>query len=402
MTQLRKQFISADDSISIDAFGRWRTSDTGQRFDVEFIYNTQTEITDTVVTGAGTAAHNANSRDLDLEVNSTTNGDEAGVYSYPVPYTPGNSQLIDITGVLDYAAIGGGTTSVFLRTKVSGTVAETTYDQSTWETATSGVDWTKSHIFQIDLQSLKVGRIRFNMVRNGIPVKVKEIVNDNIRNTGYWQMASLPVYWRIYNDATNTYMEMGYGDENNGVGFRYTITANASAAMKAICATVKSEGGDRIFEMAGYNRSIDLGVTSKTVSTSLIPIISIRPRATFNSLPNLALAIPTDIFVEMDNPVRLVLTHDGALTGASWSNVDINESIVEYDTSATAISNGHILWTDYASTSKNIPASIEGTLGRTLLWNRKGTESGIVTLSAIRTSATNAELFAGFRWKEIR
>ena len=173
MSYFENASIQASDSISIDAFGRWRTSGTGNRFDIEFIYDKQPQLVDEVTNTGGTAVHDANARDVVLSVNNATNGTEAALYShYDIPYTAGSSQLIDITGTLDAGAVGGGTAEVFLRSKITGSVTEQTIPQSSWLTAKTGVDWSFSQIFSIDFQSLKVGRIRFNLVRNGIPVTV--------------------------------------------------------------------------------------------------------------------------------------------------------------------------------------------------------------------------------------
>ena len=140
--------------------------------------------------------------------------------------------------------------------------------------------------------------------------------------------------------ATYTYMEMGYGDDNNAVGFRYRITANASATMRAICCTVKSEGGLSLRNTAGIAQSANMGTSTTTVSTTLIPLLSIRSKSTFNSLTNLAIALPKSFSIQTDNPIRLAVIQYGTLTGASWGDVDSTYSTLEFDTSATAVTGG--------------------------------------------------------------
>lgn len=388
------------DSASFDAFGRQRVADTGQRLDVEFLYDKQPDFFDET-TSNGTVTHNTASRDLTLSIANANNGTHATMRSHPVPYTPGNSQLIDITGVLDLAGIGGGTAEVFLRSNVTGSVVESVTEQADWSNATSGVDWTDSHILSMDFQSLKVGRIRFLLVQNGLAVPIAQIVNDNIRNTGYWQLASLQAYWRLYNDATNTYMEMGYGDESNAIGIRYKITANATATMRAICCTVKSEGGLPLSEMPGLPRCADNGVTKITVSTTLIPLLSIRAQSTFNSLPNLHIAIPKGFSIETSNPIRLVGIHNGTLTGASFSAV--TDSILESDVSASAITGGHAVFAGYfSSAGNNRVTSQQGLLGKTVLWDRQSSETGILTIAAVKTGTSDAACLAAIQWDEIR
>ena len=391
-------------SFATDAFGRFRVSATGQRLDGEFIYTKQDDYFDET-TNNGTVTHNASPRDLTLSVSAAADGDFAKVASYPVPYTPGNSQLIDLTGVLDLAAIGGGTCEIFLRSNVTGSVVETTYEQSTWDRLTSGVDWTKSHIFTMDFQSLKVGSIRFGLVQNGVPVLVKQIDNDNTRNTGYWQLANGSAYWHLYSDGTNSYMEVGYGNSSNAIGFRYKITANASATMKTICCTVKSEGGEDLYDMPGLPRAADTNTTPRTVSTTVLPIISIRPKTTFNSLENLILAIPKAYDLNTSHPIHYHLIHDGTLTGASWADADTNDSMMEYDVSATAISGGHKVGSGYMGTAGSAQTRAgagNGLLGKTLLWDRQDGVTGILSLCAVRTTGSDATVYAGMEWEEIR
>lgn len=389
---------------SRDAFGRLRVSGTGNRLDVEFIYDKQDDFFDETTTN-GTVTHNANSRDLTLSLADANDGSFAKMASYPVPYTPGSSQLIDITGVLDLAGLGGGQAEFFVRSSVSGSATETIYPQADWNNTPSDIDWSMSHIFSIDFQSLKVGTIRAGLVQSGTFIPVMQVNNDNLRNTGYWQLANGSAYWHLYTTGGNTYMELGYGNESNAIGFRYVVTANASATMKAICCTVKSEGGSPLFEMAGLPRSASNQQTPRTAGTTIVPILSIRPRATFNSLPNLGLCIPKSWQIQTTQPARIVLLHDATLTGASWNNVETNDSMMEYDVAATAITGGHIVDEIYvatAGTGSNSRGSSAGSLGKTLMWDRQDSVSGILTVAAIRTGGTNASLLATTRWEEIR
>ena len=388
----------------LDAFGRQRVSDTDQRLDVEFLYDKMEEFFDEVTNGASASVtHNANTRDLTLTVGSVTNGESASMSSHPVPYTPGNSQLLDITGVLNLANLSGGTVECFLRSSISGSVADLdTVTQASWLSSTSGVNWEYSHIFQIDFQSLKVGTIRFNMVRNGIPENVAVIHNDNLRDSGYWQNPSLPAYYKIYNDATNTYCEIGYGNDANAIGFRFVVAANAAATMKAICCTVKSEGGGDLSDLLGIPNSVDVGVTAKTVGTTEIPLLSIRCKEIFKGFDNLILTLPKGFSFSASNPVKLTIYHDVVLTGESWTDVDALSS-VEYDTSATSFTNGHKVYSDYVITAaKNAADSTQGVLGKSVLWNRLGVETGVLTIAAIRTDSTNANCYSALQWEEIR
>lgn len=391
-----------------DSFGRTRVSNTGQRLDVEFLYDKQKDYFDEI-TNNGTVTSGATSRDLTFSIANTTEGTSSQMASYPVPYTPGNSQLIDITGTLDNANIAGGTAEVFLRSNVTGTVTEETIPQTQWTTLTDNQDWSKSHIFAMDFQSLKVGSIRYFIVANGVPVQVAQINNDNKRNTGYWEHANLPAYYRLYNTATETISEIGYGNADNAIGFRYKFgTLNASATMKGICCTVKSEGGNDLRTLGGLPRSIDNNVTPITVDNTITPIISIRPKSLFNTQDNLMLSIPKSFELQTNEPIKFALIHNGTLTGASFTDVDTNESSIEYDVSATAITGGHTILSGYLSAQSTgaaagrFTSNQRGLLGKTYLWDRKGAETGILTLVAIRTTVEDATVFGAISWEEIR
>jgi len=116
--------ISLADTLSTTAFNRLRTAGEGNRVDVEFIYDNQDDLADEFVNGTGTVVFNGNPRDLTLATGGTGLTASAGVYTYPAPYTPGNGQEIEMTGVMDMAAIGGGTAEFFLRSSVSGVPVE--------------------------------------------------------------------------------------------------------------------------------------------------------------------------------------------------------------------------------------------------------------------------------------
>jgi len=397
--------IEIDDGPSADAFGRLRTSGTGNRIDVEFIYNKQEEFFDEIIGGGGSVTWNSASRDLTIAISDTNSNTSGEMRSHPVPYTPGNSQLIEMTGALDAAALGGGSAEVFLRSTVTGTTTEETVSQSAWITQ-PGVDWSKSQIFVIDFQSLKTGRIRYGLNMGGQYVPVAKIGNDNKRTSGFWQLPSLPVFWRLYNDGTNTIAELGYGDDLNAVGYRYTHSGHdTNATLRAICCTVKSEGGAALQDLPGLPRSANMGVTEKTVSTVALPILSIRPKAQFQGVTNMAIVLPKSLTVTTDAPIRFDVVHDATLVGASWTDVDTSLSCMEYDTSATNMTGGHVVYSDYiAVAGGNAAADKQGLLGKTVLWHRRGSngETGIFTLRAIKTAASDADVLGAINWEEIK
>lgn len=401
MTLLRNTNIKSQDSSSIDAFGRWRVSRIGERFNIEFVYNKQPLYFTEVNSGTSSAIHNSDSRDVTLSINDDNSGSTCKFQqNWSNPYTPGNSQKIDMTGNLNLSGITGGTTEVFLKNGIDST--EEVYTQSQWDDTVDDVNWNYSQIFSMDFQSLKVGRIRFYLVRNGKYVKVKEIYNDNIRENGFWQYPQQPLTWKIYNTDTETISEIGYFDDNNGIGFRHRIPVNSGASMNAICGTVKSEDGASLNQLAGNHFSANRGITTQTVSTSLIALISIRVKNTFYSLKNKNIAIPLDYSIQCNNDILFKMILNADVSNTSWQSVD-NRSFVEYDISGDTISGGYVVSSEYiASGSNNREVNINSQLFSTLILSTLPDGSqNILTLAAVRTGGADSDTLAGINWKEV-
>lgn len=101
------------------------------------------------------------------------------------------------------------------------------------------------------------------------------------------------------------------------------------------------------------------------------------------------------------NPIEFTAFHNPTLTNASWNSID--GSIMEYDVAATAVAGGHVIDAGYVSSSaKNRATSGDSLLGKTVLWNRLGSETGIITIAAIRSGGNDADVKALVKTKEIR
>ena len=61
-----------NDNPTLDAFSRLRVSDTGQRFDCEFIYDKQASLFEENLSGGATFTHNIDSRDISLAIVNAT------------------------------------------------------------------------------------------------------------------------------------------------------------------------------------------------------------------------------------------------------------------------------------------------------------------------------------------
>lgn len=395
--------ISRADDFYNDAFQRLRVSDNDQRFDGDFSYDLSPLLFDRIGSG-GTVTHDANSRDGVISLPAATAGLSDGLRQhYANPYTKGNSQFIAITGIINGGNVAGGRAEVFLRSSITGSITEQVIEQEKWSSNTTGRNWQYSHILLMDFQSLKVGRIRFGLDIGGLAYKIAEIANDNIRAAGYWQLADQPTYWRQYNTADYTYTEMGYGDEANAIGLRYRVPVTASQSMRAICSTVKSEGGGDLTSIAGARFSASNGVTARTVSTTYVPVLSIQVKATFNTYVNKGLVFPDSFSITNDNALYYEIRVNPALTGGSFASVSA-DSLCNVNVTSTAVTGGRVVFSDYAApAAAGVKSSGKtGILDKIPLAVSALGVGDILSICCIRNGTTNSATQAALNWKEVR
>jgi hypothetical protein len=277
------------------------------------------------------------------------------------------------------------------RSNTSGSVVNTSYEQSAWNvdkldgTGASGItlDLTMGQIFWLDFQFLGVGIVRFGFEINGVPYLCHQINHANLTATQpYMATANLPVRYELVN----------------------TGTASATATMACICAKVDSEGG---FEPAGIQYSASRGVVAKSTTTTLLPLVSIRPGPTFGGITNRGWVLPqsVELFgISSPNVVNLYyqIIWNATLTGASWTAVNTN-AMGQYDVTATAVSlgSGAVIEDGYSVTNANkggLGAALAATFsGRPLVNSFDGTTPDTLTLAA-RTISGTADLYGTITW----
>ena len=383
-----------------DAFGRVRTAGTGNRADVEFAFDLNADVCTTITGGAGTVTYDKIGRAAVIKTNGTTTDDFARhVLRYHAPYTPGNSQLIDITGTLNVGNLTG-TAGVFIRNNGEDTVIA----QADWHNLPDDIDWTKSQIFVMDFQSLRVGIVRFLLNRNGQSVLLHQVNNDNVRTAGYWQYPQQPLNWGIRTTATESVAEIGYFDAHNGIGFRFAAPKSAAAEMRAICGTVKSEGGVELNALPGVQRAQSVADAGVTVSDTLIPLISVRAKTLINTdVVNRGLVFVRSVLAgSAANDMVAKVYKNATLTGATFAHDPGAAAISEFDTAATAITGGELVDTFLVPGSTQSPASVAASVRVPLSVNYAGDSSDTITIAAIRFGAGNATGWAGIVVSEVK
>lgn len=377
---------------ALDAFGRSRVSQAYTLFDSQNRYAKNDYFSETTASG-GTVTYTANTSTVNLNVTSTTNSEVVRQSFRSFSYQPGKGLLVMNTFVMAPAAadlkqrvgyfnaqngvfleLDGTTLYLVMRTYATGTAVDTRVAQSAWNTdkldgtGDSGftLDMTKSQIFWEDFEWLGVGSVRCGFVINGQTVIAHQFNNANLNSDVYMTTAILPIRYEIKNSGAS------------------------SGTLKQICSTVISEGG--------YEKRVALDVARMTsvnpsISTSLVPLASIRlasGRTGAVVLPDGHSVLPLS---SGSAEFEIVTVRNATLTGASW--VATSSANVEMDISATALSGGTIISSDFVSASNK--SSAEATGGGEYNWDLQlgatiGGVSDIYTLAVRSISGTHSAI----------
>jgi hypothetical protein len=413
--------ISYADTGALDAFNRLRTSSPETLFSTQTQYNAATLQMEVGATGTGVVpTHSANTRMVALSCSTGSGTSFTQSYQYS-PYQPGRSQFIACTGVIGAGVSGAvvdfgyfdatngvifrqnGNTNLqlILRTSTGGSVSDANIvNQSAWniDGLNSGInslnpsgltlDITKAQILIIDLQFLGMGRVRVGFDINGIIYYVHQFTNANNLSVPYMQTATLPVCMLI-----------------TGTGLGSVKTSYFK------CATVQSEGGS----LSGFGFSFATPEILSTPGNGVrVPMVSIRPKVTFNGITNreLFLLDTISIFTTANQDVFWELVLGGTYGGQTWADVDTNNSAFEYTSvpgTFTNLTGGIVLATGYNSrlggTNNGSPIVFEPlqSLKYPLTLNRAGAQRALGTLTLLGTGvAGNAASRCTVNFKEIR
>lgn len=340
--------VRADDSPSIDAFGRWRVSNPQTLFDSKNIFDDDGlggtvenqplfyDNQETAGSGTGTA-YNANESSQSLSVSATTAGTRVRQTKMRFNYQPGKSQLIIITFNLDGTAAGitkregiydeknglyleaAGTAIRFVRrTYVTGSAVNTAVAQASWNLDTmdgngaSGInlDFSKTQIMFVDYEWLGVGRVRMGFVIDGAIYYAHQFLNTNSLALVYMSTPNLPLRSEIINDGT---------------GAADTVTQ--------ICSTVISEGGSNDLGVIRYASTEGTHVDMTTENT-IYAVLGIRLKAEYIGasvkIINAALQLHT-----ASHKVEWILKYNPTVAG-TFTYSDQTNSAVQVATGATA------------------------------------------------------------------
>lgn len=405
--------IDTQDTKALDAFGRFRVSQPFNTFDMQFTYGLEILFFEEAATGGGDVTHVAALSAARLTTGGTTSGDgvkfQTGEY---LRYQPGKSQFVVFTCILGSKTsnvrkrIGmfddengfffeqdGSNLKIVRRTKTSGSVVDNVVNQSSWNldvldgTGKSGttLDESKDNLYVIDFQWLGAGRIRYGFDFGGQITYVHQIKFANTEAVPFSVTGDLPFRAEIFN----------------------TATAAGTTTFDFTCVGIASEGGFNPLGIPGSTQSTVL--RNVTTGNDPLPIISIRPRTTLNSITYRGIVIPKSYSImSEDTSIRYEIILNGSLTGGSFADVDTTNSGVQVDVAATAISGGLVIDSGFVTGARDKTESGhigEDIMNKLFLSNdAAGTTADILTIaiSIINSAGTASDCGGSFTWKEER
>lgn len=297
------------------------------------------------------------------------------------PTAPSNSQVLrwgyfdDENGFF----FGEDSNGLFVARRRGGT--DTTTQQSEWNvdpldgTGPSGlsIDPSDGNIYQIRFAWYGYGVIEYRAIIED-PDNVQKVVTvHRERLTGQTSVnnPNLPISAEVDNGGTGTAMDLFVA------GRQFSILGQYEPKRR-----ITSER-----------------VTGKSISSTLIPVISFKPKTEFPTGTNNGVSNKFDsISITTDNDILWELRLDASLTDASFgtpTNATSSETSLESDTSATALSGGELLNAGLASGgARNATQLLQNDFRFDL------PEDGQVTLAMQRAGSTDATVSTILKMRE--
>lgn len=404
------------DKTIYDALGRNRVVNPVMTFASNSAYDTEPNIWQTI-TNNGSATWNSTTRSVDLLLNNTTGYVVRQTYRY-LPYQPGRSQFVTMTGVMGTVSSGvtkrigqfDAKNGIFFEYSAQygfcvverNNGVDTRVTQSEFNldklngTGSSGVtlDLTKDQLFVFDYAWLGIAPIRYGFYIDGSLIYCHITTHANKLDRSYMQTATLPLRYEV------------------------SSTQNAVTTLKQICTAVSSEGG--YYDVPGYTFSGGRNINQTLSVTTENTIIAIRPALTFGGLPNRVLIKPISVDIYADaNPLRWRLLYyppgsSDPTTGGTWVSANsLSATEIKTDATGLTIGSGIEITSGYVTAAGGVsnrnstdsmvslmyPLTINASGTNNPLDNNTGASPAYLVLSALGASANAA---GRLEWSEIR
>ena len=368
-----------------------------------FQYGKETDVWDERVVGIATATHDTSSSNVVMQVGSTAGSKVIRQTKNVMRYIPGRGATLAFAVRLDTPQVGirrrfglfddnngvfvednGGTYSYVIRSSVTGITTETRvyrddwngekFDGNGWTGVTA--DPTKQQMISINYEWYGAGIVQFAWLMKNETVVSHTFENSNTNDRVWCSTPFLPIRVEIENVT-------------GAAGTHYIYQGSNSLIQ---------EGEP---EKLGTLLSIANPITGTTMSSSdtFYPIISIRLKS--DELSAVMLLRSLQAATNDNTNIYWRLFENATLTGGTWVDHPDENSFMQYNTTATALSGGTTLLNGFVvgggAALINIDDKAAVQLGRSGI----GTISDTYTL-ACASPNTNKKALAVLNWIEQR
>ena len=302
---------------------------------------------------------------------------QALVCRFGARFTTGIASTYQIIGLGDdqdgfFFGYNGTSFGVLHRTNASASVVDTWTAQTSWSEDKADnsrilpiIDFSKGNVFEISSQ-FGFGAIVFSVAnpRTGLFVPVHTIPYTGANLNSSSGAFNLPV-------------------SIDAFGQNVTITVTNLS--------VFNEGPEVIRGLLNSQTG-----SKDLTGTTEVPILTIRNDTTFATFTNNNLVYINFISVAQtdgNKAVTLFVRENALLTGASFTAIDTNTSIVSYDTAATALTDGMLI-------ILNVVAPTSSSLIELTPLNYFLPPGSTLTLSAKKSSGSTPTVTVVFSWRE--
>lgn len=407
------QFVSVkfQENSILDAWSRLRVSLPTTSFELNFNFSDRPLTMNTEVVSGGTSVYSYNKSGIEMTVPSTNGASvirqTKRYFKYvtgkgttcltAVACNSGKSGLVQEWGMFDindgwFFRYSNTSLSAVIRSSTSGSPIETVINQADWNidkldgTGPSGitVDPTKYNVWLLDFAWQGAGGVRFGLFFNGSVVYCHEFQPSNTLTVPFTRTPVLPIRYQISNIQT---------------------TSGSSTMLHGTLGLVIDNSGNLIEPALQFSASRE--ASGLNVDTTLVPIITIRPKLLFNSNVNRVPIEITNVNISTESQiVYYQILKNVSLTGSSFISASSN-SCIEYDVSATSFSGGEKLSEGYVLASsqgntRNL-ASAEAFLNKLNFLSLNVAGNSQENISVVCRTVTSTSLtFVDIVWEEFQ
>jgi hypothetical protein len=368
-----------------------------------FQYGKETDVWDERIVGVGTVTWNQNASNLILEVGSTAGSKVIRQTKNVMRYIPGRPATLAFAIRLEAPKVGicrrfglfddyngayfednGGVYSCVIRSNTTGIVTERRVPRDEWNGEKFGgdgytgvtADPTKQQMISISYEWYGAGTVEFNWLMKGETVRCHQFDHANVIDKVWCSTPFLPIRCELENIT--------------GVAGTHYLYQGSNSLIQ--------EGN---VDKLGTLLSIGNPITGTTLAeaNTFYPIISLRLKS--NKLQAVMLLRSLQAATNDNTNVYWRLYENATLTNANWSNHPDQDSFMQYDVSATAITGGRDILSGFTigggSSLIEVDRLSDLQLGRSGI----GTISDTYTL-ACASPNTNKKVIAVLNWIEQR